>query len=69
MDVCDCPIKIVPRKDFDVVFQGLDSANEYLVMVSRKEHLAFYGVPSEKAFQELGPEKPYAEHKMIIADT
>lgn len=46
-ETCSCPSKIVSRQDFKATFEGLDRKDKYFAMVSRFDHGAFFGVPSE----------------------
>lgn len=43
-DTCGCPLKIVSRRNFQALFQGLDDKETYFPMVSRAEHRAFFGL-------------------------
>jgi hypothetical protein len=42
---CDCQEKVVPRKHFKAIFEGLDPEEHYFAMVSRTDSQAFFGHP------------------------
>jgi hypothetical protein len=44
---CDCQEKVVSRKHFKAIFEGLDPEEHYFPMVSRTDPQAFFGHPPQ----------------------